>query len=412
MNAMNTLGWHEGGVSQKGMGWPEMPGGVCRRNRMRRWLLLVVLSSGGTATAAGLLQGQPVPRLEPFRFGELICSVADLTFRPDGQALALVGHSSQPKDDRNPDESKLLVFDYPSGRLRNILGTNHDIWRIAYSPDGSRIAAGCYTAVQLWEPGSGKQLVANEGHWWPVTSMAFSQEGKTLITAAADHQVKVWDGITGRPRANFRFPVGKAGYRPEDPAVAPRDQAPLFVQMNVPCEGFGRVALLPDGKTAVLSLVDDKDVLFWDITTGKQKPPLKTDHLEAVAGIALSPDGRVLATGGNGRSRRGNDSTVRLWDTRTHKRLAILDHSYGPVLNLVFSPDGKTLAALGNGILTVWDLDKGKERFALQGEDPEGLTDFAVSPDWETVATILLSTTYRLCFWDMATGKEVFPGRR
>jgi WD40 repeat protein len=412
MTAVKASGLHAGAVCQHGPGSPEMSDGAFRIYRMRRWAFVVLLPAGCFALVAGLIQGQPVPRPEPFRYGEFIDFVADLTFRPDGKALAVVGSRSQGRGDSYREESKLLVFDYPSGQLRNVMGTNHDIWRIAYSPDGRRIAAGCYNAVQLWEAASGKLLAENEGHWWPVLSMCFSQDGKTLVTAAVDHQVKVWDGITGKPRANFRFPLGKRGLRPDDPAVAPRDRAPLFVEMKVPCEGPRQIVLLPDGKTAALSLEEDKSVLLWDITTGKQKPPLKTDHLEAVAGLALSPDGRVLATGGDGVSQRGNDSSVRLWDTRTHKRLAILDHSDGAVLNIVFSPDGKTLAALGNGILTVWDLDKGKERFTLQGHEEEGLTDFAVTPDWKTVATFMLSTNFRLCFWDMATGKEVFPGRR
>ncbi len=411
MTGVKASGLHEGGASHHGRRSSVNSGSAFRLYRMRTWLLLVLLSTGGIAAVASLLRGQPALRPEPFCFSDFLRSVADLTFRPDGKALALVGKSSHPTDDRNPDESKLLVFDYPSGRLRNVMGTDHNIWRIAYSPDGTRIAAGCYTAVQLWGPGRGKLLVENEGHWGPVVSMCFSQDGKTLVTAAVDHQVKVWDGITGKPRANFRFPPGWTP-RPQDPAVATRDQAPLVVDMNVPCEEFGRIGLLPDGKTAALSLQGTKNLLLWDVTTGKQREPLKTDHPETVTGLAVSPDGRVLASGGGGVSRRGNDSSVRLWDTRTHKRLGILDHSEGAVLNIVFSPDGKSLAALGNGVLTVWDLDKGKERFTLQGEDKETLTDFAVSPDWKTVATIMMFSSYRLCFWDMATGKEVFPGRR
>jgi WD40 repeat protein len=413
MTATNRWGWHEGGACHQGPRSPRPSGGAFLLWRMRRWVFLVLSSTGCFAVMPGLIWGQPVAEPEPYQYSDFIRFVADLTFQPDGKALALVGTSLHPKDIQNSDESKLLIFDYPSGRLRTLMGTDHSIGRIAYSPDGRRIAAGCYNAVQLWEAASGKLLAENEGHWWPVLSMCFSRDGKTLLTAAArDHQVKVWDGITGKPRANFRFPLGKRGLRPDDPAVAPRDRAPLFVEMKVPCEGLRGIVLLPDGKTAAVSMEEDKNVWLWDITTGKQKPPLKTDHLEAVAGLALSPDGRVLATGGEGVSQRGNDSSVRLWDTRTHKRLAILDHSDGAVLNIVFSPDGKTLAALGNGILTIWDLEKGKERFALEGEDRESLVDFAVTPDWKTVATIMQSRTFRLCFWDMETGKEVFPGRR
>jgi WD40 repeat protein len=84
-----------------------------------------------------------------------------------------------------------LVFDYPGGRPGRIMATtNRDIRCIGYSPDGRRIATGCYFAVQIWDPLTGKLVADNEGHQWPVRTLCFSEDGKTLVTAGGRQSVE------------------------------------------------------------------------------------------------------------------------------------------------------------------------------------------------------------------------------
>jgi energy-coupling factor transporter ATP-binding protein EcfA2 len=100
--------------------------------------------------------------------------------------------------------------------------------------------------------------------------------------------------------------------------------------------GVSSVAFSPDGKT-LASGSDDSTVKLWDTRTGRELAPLK-GHDSSVKSVAFSPDGKTLASG-------SWDKTVKLWDAQTRQEMATLkEHAYS-VSSVAFSPDGKTLAS-------------------------------------------------------------------
>src|SRR5947209_10463908 len=124
----------------------------------------------------------------------------------------------------------------------------------------------------------------------------------------------------------------------------------LRYQKHVRC-----VALSPDGRT-LASGGDDGVVRFWDIHTGEELRQSGKHYSSIVDVVAFSPDGRTLASA-------ATDPAVHLWDVATGRQTTQFDG--GEARTLVFSPDGRVLAA-GGGILSsstgigLWDMGAGK----------------------------------------------------
>src|SRR5262249_3144499 len=100
---------------------------------------------------------------------------------------------------------------------------------------------------------------------YPVESVAFSPDGKTLAAASHDMTVKVWDVATAK----------RSTLQGHTHAVY-------------------SVAFSPDSKT-LASASGDKTVKLWDLATKKERATLK-GHTESVMSVAFSPDGKILAS--------------------------------------------------------------------------------------------------------------------
>jgi WD40 repeat protein len=116
--------------------------------------------------------------------------------------------------------------------------------------------------------------------------------------------------------------------------------------------------------------------------------------------LALSPDGRLLATEG------ASQGTVKLSDTATGRRLAALTAvgaDPDTIGALAFSPDGRTLASAMNGTVWLWDVPTARLLARLSGFTP-GITSIAFSPDGRTIASG--SVDHTLILWDVATRRR------
>ena len=115
------------------------------------------------------------------------------------------------------------------------------------------------------------------------------------------------------------------------------------------------IAISPDGKI-IASGGDDKTIKLWDLTTGKILRTLK-GHRDSIRAIAFSPDGQLLVSG-------GNDCTLKIWQVAKRQKPLTLKGHYGFVNSVAISPDGQILASTSEGEtaeLKLWLLPDGDE---------------------------------------------------
>src|SRR5262249_46808791 len=133
------------------------------------------------------------------------------------------------------------------------------------------------------------------------------------------------------------------------------------------------IALSPDGKT-LASADFYAGVKLWDAEARREQTTLQGFRGGAAVAVAFSPDGKTLAAGARGATKTGKETTVfrgavKLWDVTTGKEKTTLWVPSVEVYAVAFSPDGKTLAAAGgvggvkeHGEVKVWDLATLEER--------------------------------------------------
>jgi Tol biopolymer transport system component len=237
----------------------------------------------------------------------------------------------------------------------------------AFSPDGKLVATGSDKVVRVWELATGresKQITLGD----KVNSVAFSPDGRQLVTASADKAgpLQAWDAEKGKALWQMRLGAGAAT----------------------------AAALSPDG-TRVAVGMDDKMLYVVQATTGRLTMRLR-GHTAAITSVAVSPDGKQMATA-------GADNSVAVWDMATGRALLRLQGHNKGVECVAFSPDGKTLASGGQDkVVRLWDTATGKEVRSLETKDVVRCVAFA--PDGKTVAVAGDDKEVRL--FDASTGKE------
>ena len=212
------------------------------------------------------------------------------------------------------------------------------VMALALSPDGAHLAAGFGHEVVLFHIGEGGLVfkVRAHAHLDPVQSIAWLPDGKTLVTGAF-RRVVFWQGETLTQQREIISGLTDR------------------ITVVLPSPAGGRV-LLADGLVAEKGVVREAALDSGEIIRSWQA------HDDTIFAMALSRDGKKLATA-------GGDRLVKLWDPLTGQETGRFDGHTSQVLSLAFHPDGSQLITGGaDRHLKVWDVATRENVIALPGK--------------------------------------------
>ncbi len=236
--------------------------------------------------------------------------------------------------------------DLPPGAVA-LRGHKEAVYAVAFTPDGKYVLTGSGDpSVKVWEVATGKEVktfAGPNGHRGLVLGIAVSPDGTHFATAGADNSARVWDFPDARP-------VREYALRAEGQAVA----------------------VSPDG-SRVAGAGKDGTIRVWATADGRQLYECG-GHSGAVTGLAFSPNGQLLASA-------GADSTLRFWNAGDGKPLASFAAHPGAVAGVAFHPNGAMAVTCGpDGSVRYWGLPPVATR-DLRAPFKDPVTALSLSPD-------------------------------
>lgn len=288
----------------------------------------VAISPNQNIIASGSLD--KTIKLWNFYTGELIhtftghsSAVIDVAFSPDGKTLASASNHEF-------FDGSIKLWDVANKQFKQSLGNTLVALRtscLAFSPDEQTLANGHIGTtliggtIDIWNLQKSRIEKTLWGHVWEVSALAFSKDGRILVSGSLDGAVKIWNWRKEELLHTLNRPVDFFG------AVASWFDSSIGI---IWC-----VAISPDGKTVAAS-GSQQPIQLWNTENGRLLRTF-TEHSDSIYALAFSPDGETLASG-------GADNTIRIWNFYTGELLETLEH-LAPVKSVVFSYDGKTLVS-------------------------------------------------------------------
>ncbi len=186
---------------------------------------------------------------------------------------------------------------------------------VVQSPDRSLLAFGAETgAVTLWRVPQAEQVAHFQTHREAVGFLAFSPDGRYLLTIGIERGVRLWAVPSGEPVLTL---VDADQFEVEEVAT--------------------RAAFSPDVR--MVALATDRSIQVWSLPEGEQMLAVPVARHAASSQLAFSPDGRLLVG-------CGAQPVVGLWQADTGHQIASLALPGQACRNAAFAPDGTLLLTL------------------------------------------------------------------
>jgi WD40 repeat protein len=270
----------------------------------------------------------------------------------------------------------------------------------------------------------GTDYVELRGHQGKITAVAFSSDGKTILTGSWDNTVRLWNVRNGMPvgppllhedkveAVAFECQGEKFWTGTRAGSVRSWEQAALCKHV-LPHRGVvWGAAFSPDDKTLVTGTVlrgEKGEVRIWDALTGKDGWCKQQPH--PVVTVAFSPDGKTILTGSGSPNKKWGE--IRLLHAATGTRLDKIPLQKRAIKGVLFHPNGKFfVTSCADGTVQLWDTVKVRDQktekpFLELEKHLQGVGAVALSPDARLLATGGEDKTALL--WNAETGAFVRP---
>jgi hypothetical protein len=306
-----------------------------------------------------------------------------IAFSPDGRRLAISGRAV------------VTVYDATDGEAIRTIQWHGNIRGVSFSRDGEYLAAGSEGSqpieVGVWDLKTGTQIGSLKALGHHIWDVAFSPDGVHLAVGGGDFnhggttgklggipgQVEIWDWRRGELQyrlTGINFCVWAIAYSSDGKRLA--SAGGLYSGA-----GSKRADRPPEGEAKI-----------WDASTGLEL--FTFPHTTCLFRVAFSPDGTRLAWASGTHS--GSPGDVRLWDLAAGRELISLPEPADSLLGVAFSSDGRRIAAAGAKGVKVWSV--GDEGNALQDVyqlHSEALAQYGLSDEMRSRILALRSDTLK-----------------
>ncbi|MBI5218270.1 MAG: caspase family protein [Bacteroidia bacterium] len=235
-------------------------------------------------------------------------------------------------------DMKIIVWGADDGKPKSIIkGNTGAITSVAINPVNENIANAAGNEIKLWDE-KYRLLASLQGHAKTVNSIAYSPDGKSIVSGSNDNTVRIWDASSGQ----------------------------LLNTINADQKDITSVCFSADGKY-VASGGTNGTVKLWSAQSGNKISEF-ADYKTAVRTVSFSPDAKYIAAGGEG-------NNVIIWDVDNMQLKENFPANDKGVTAIAFSDNGSTMVSVGGDAnLKIWDVAKlniGKKKFVKETAQPD-----------------------------------------
>lgn len=272
-----------------------------------------------------------------------------------------------------------VVYPHPSAYFTGVTA-------LTFSRDGREVAVGAGTSISMINVESGRPRLVWNAHKGLVTSLAFTSDG-ALVSTSSDGAMKYWDPATGKEQRTAPPVKAFVALSPDAKLLAASDSGGGEVQVKDSATGKKvrgfKVEKSPGGMMAMT--INRRELAF-----------IQGGYSVGASALAISSDGLLLATAG---------SSVKLWDISTGKETGLLRGNSDSIAAVALSPDGRLVASGGlEHAVKIFEVAGGKELRTLAGHK-NVVNAVAFSPNGRLIITGSWDNTIK--FWEVESGREV-----